>query len=199
MTEAQWLACTDPTPMLEFLRDRASERKLRLFACGCVRLIWHLLGSTRSGHLSRTAVEVAERFADGRATERELTEARGFSGWLALEIARSAAAETAWRAAWHTPWQRREDAAAHVRLLHELFGNPFRPVGVPPDLLRWHGGTVPRLARAIYQERRFAEMPVLADALEDAGCSQADLLSHVRSPGPHALGCWALDLLLGQS
>ena len=64
MTEAEWLACTDPTPMLEFLGDRASSRKLRLFAVACCRRIWPLITEVHC----REAVEIAERFADGLVT-----------------------------------------------------------------------------------------------------------------------------------
>jgi hypothetical protein len=54
------------------------------------------------------------------------------------------------------------------------------------------------LASAVYTERAFDRLPVLADALEEAGCVDADILSHLRGAGPHALGCWCLDLLLGK-
>jgi hypothetical protein len=83
-------------------------------------------------------------------------------------------------------------------LLREVFGNPFRPAAVDPAWLRWGGGCVMKLAQRIYAERRFRDLPVLADALEEAGCTNPDLLSHCRTGGAHVRGCWALDLLLGK-
>jgi hypothetical protein len=78
MTEAEWLACTDPVPMLEFLRDRANDRKLRLFLCACCRHIWDLLWDKRT----RKAISISERYADGQATEAELENA-GEAAWQA--------------------------------------------------------------------------------------------------------------------
>ena len=66
-------------------------------------------------------------------------------------------------------------------------------------LLRWNGGTLTGLARTIYEGRRFAELPILADALEDAGCDDDDLLAHCRGGGEHVRGCWVLDHLLGKT
>jgi hypothetical protein len=79
MTPEEWERCEDPTPMLEFLRGKASDRKLRLFTCACCRRIWHLLIDKRS----REAVEVAELYADGRATDEELETASdsAYSVW----------------------------------------------------------------------------------------------------------------------
>jgi hypothetical protein len=88
-------------------------------------------------------------------------------------------------------------------LLLEIFG--LRPVAIDPSWPAWNGGAVGKLARAAYEERRlpsgeldFARLAVLADALEDASCSDAGLLGHLREPGPHVRGCWGLELLLGK-
>jgi hypothetical protein len=84
-------------------------------------------------------------------------------------------------------------------LLREVFGNPFRPAAVDPAWLRWNGGCVAKLAEGIYAGGRFRDLPVLADALEEAGCTNPDLLSHCRTGGAHVRGCWAVDLVLGKS
>ncbi|MCI0459739.1 MAG: hypothetical protein L0Z62_22540 [Gemmataceae bacterium] len=84
---------------------------------------------------------------------------------------------------------------AIANLLRDIFGNPFRPVTVDPAR---ETSAVVALARSIYEERRFEDLPILADALEEAGCTDADLLGHCRGPGPHTRGCWVVDLLLGK-
>jgi hypothetical protein len=81
-------------------------------------------------------------------------------------------------------------------LLRDVLGNPFRPVIVEPS---WRSSNVVTLARAIYDERAFDRMPILADALEDAGCTNPDILDHCRQPGEHVRGCWLVDLVLGKN
>jgi hypothetical protein len=97
-------------------------------------------------------------------------------------------------------WERISDGAkAEVAaVVRDVFGNPFHPEALDPAWLGWNEGTVPKLARAAYEEGRFEILPVLADALAEAGCDKAAMLSHCRTPGPHARGCWAVDLVLGK-
>jgi hypothetical protein len=212
-----WLNCTDPEAMLAFLRGRVSDRKLRLFACACCRLIWTSLRPL----CCRRAVEAAERYADGLATRTDLDRARS----QAFEAAHAAVAQGS-RRRWDHPARGAEarlffageTASTHqpfpIGRLHLLGADPdlraaspallrcvvgpgpFRPLAVLPNWLAWHDGTIPRLAGAIYDDRAWDRLPILADALEEAGCTDADLLGHCRGPGPHVRGCWAVDLLL---
>ena len=76
----------------------------------------------------------------------------------------------------------------------DIFGNLFRPVAFSPE---WRTSTALLLARQMYESRDFSAMPILADALQDAGCEDADILAHCRGPGPHGRGCWCVDLVLG--
>jgi hypothetical protein len=92
-----------------------------------------------------------------------------------------------------------------VSLFRCVFGNPFRPVAVDPACLEWNGGTVVKLAQAAYEGRDLpagtldtTRVAILADALEEAGCADAEILGHLRGPGPHVLGCWAVDLIVGK-
>ncbi len=80
-------------------------------------------------------------------------------------------------------------------LFRDIFGNPFRAVVVLPE---WRTDPVLALSRRMYGSRDFSAMPVLADALQDAGCDSPDVLDHCRGPGPHVRGCWVVDLILGK-
>jgi hypothetical protein len=89
-----------------------------------------------------------------------------------------------------------EHRAVVLGVIRDIFGNPFSPVSFDPS---WQTSTTVGLARTIYESRDFATMPVLADALEEAGCDSPDVLAHCRGPGPHVRGCWVVDLVLGKS
>jgi hypothetical protein len=210
MTEAEWLGCTDPTLMLQFLQNKASDRKLRLFACRCAE---------QSAFRSDT-IPVVERFVDQQATAEELSglvsawDYRGHeeSGWYRLylptpftataaaEIARDTAADAGAKETTYNAFSAARDAMRKVQccLLRDIFGNPFRSVTFNSAWLAWNDCTVRKITPAIYDERAFDRMPILADALEDAGCDNADILTHCRSEGPHVRGCWVVDLLLGK-
>jgi hypothetical protein len=202
--------------MLTFLAGGASERKLRLLAAGCCRGAWRLLVR----EASRGAVEAAERAAEGRGARGELKRAETRAWADASRVARRvpsrkynracAATDAAWCAAADA-----REAARHIfslssvgpcppgaaRLLRCVFGNPFRPVAFDPA---WRTPLVLSLVEAAYQERLLPSgeldpqrLAVLADALEEAG-AEGDLLAHLRSPGPHVRGCFAVDLALGK-
>ena len=88
--------------------------------------------------------------------------------------------------------------ATQANLVREIWGNPFRPVNIEPGWLAWKDATVAELAQAVYVQHAFDRLPVLADALEEAGCNNVALLKHCRAKGSHSRGCWAVDLLLGK-
>jgi hypothetical protein len=253
-TDAEWLTATSPERMLEYVwrhhrrtRLRGCRRQLRLFACACCRRAWHLLPQRQ---LTR-ALQVCERYADGRAGGAERSAARAEAheaAGRAGAIPRGMAARGVWCAAEanalsaacgaHTyaanarmhealaaagdlhsaregrPLTAPESRAVagpaihaergrHCLLARDIFGNPFRPVAINPACLTTQ---VVALAQAAYDQR---EMPsghlapdrlaVLADALEEAGCTDQAVFEHLRGPGPHVRGCWVVDLLPGKS
>jgi hypothetical protein len=95
--------------------------------------------------------------------------------------------------AWHQANEK--EKRIQYQILHDIFGNPFRPVAFDPA---WRTSTALAIAQGIYDDRAFDRLPILADALQDAGCENGDILSHLRGEGPHVKGCWALDLVLGK-
>ena len=216
MTEAQWMSATYPMAMVRHLGIAASERKRNLLAAACFRRIWHLL----PGPKSRQAVEVLERYADGRVSAEQLAVARqecwedarlvdnpqgnkhpselaiaAVSMETLLDMLMTAAEATAWVKAGTPEAISAPEQWEQCGLVREIFGNPFRPVAVEPA---WLTSTVVALARIIYQDRAFERMPELGDALEVAGCLDPDLLAHCRGPTPHVRGCWLVDRLLGK-
>lgn len=211
MTATEWLTCTDPLLMLEFLRGKASTRRLRHFAVAGFRRV---PDHGRSGEWER-AIEIGERLADGLASPAELPrlDPKGFMWDAPLEVrmlqflvgpdpVRAAVQAVTWAAGWkrfftgNDVYRRPEELPLHADLLRDVFGNPFQVLQVDACWLTWNDGTVVKLAQAIYDERMFDQLPVLGDALEDAGCTIADILDHCRHPELHIRGCWVLDLLL---
>jgi hypothetical protein len=216
--------------MLHHLSDALSQRKWRLFAAACCRRVWDHLSDERS----RSAVEVAEQFADGLVKKRKLQQAgaEAFEAFYetcrartgekdlilmrmkpppaAFRRAAPAAVRWACLAAWTTVVDAEEaamtaesvanitDMRSHCDLLREVAGNPFRTVALDPVWLPGNRGAARKIAQASYDDRDFSRLGVLADALEEGGCTDEALLGHLRSPGPHVRGCWALDLVLGK-
>ena len=227
MNEQEWLGCADPSLVLEHLwnNGKLSERKARLFAVACARGVWPWMLDERS----RQAVEVCERYADGLVGQKSLKAVRreafaasksstplsceGFAAVVALDVCMNtrrhdclemsvATAGCANSLIFHVlgdtaGWTNRK---AQCDLIRCIFANPFGPVlALDPAFLAWHDGTVRCIAESIYDERAFERLPILADALEEAGCTDPDILGLCRSPGNHVRGCWVVDLILGRS
>jgi hypothetical protein len=200
MTEAEWLQCTDPEKMGQFLGWSVSVRKWRLYEIACCRRVWHLLSPE-----GRAFLDALERRADGLASKEEVEAAVAAQSDFSDEgdasqysaadlIAIAADNGDDGSSAGNAAFER--ELAAQCGLLRDIFGNPCRPVRLDP---RWRTPAVKALAQAFYEERRFQDLPILADALEEGGCDNAAMLSHCREPGEHVRGCWALDLLLGKT
>jgi hypothetical protein len=234
MTEAEWNACTDPVPMLTFLQTsgRASERKLRLFACACCRRLapWYLHEASNNalksaewyadGKVSRRTCEaayakgqlaVSEISMDGSSRNLAMVHAAGAaafaagtkSGAIAMAITNAVAAEAVLQTRPRTDAVDTIRLVAHCDLLRDIVGpRPFRSMTFEASR---QTPVVLTLAKAAYGGRLLPEgildsarLEVLAAVLEAAGCDDANLLGHLREPGPHCRGCWAIDLILGK-
>ena len=229
MTEAEWLACTDIYNMLEYLRGSTSDRKLRLFAVACCQRPYYQVADERQGKAVQLAERMADVDVDEEEWKvvhqaaRELWQAAWAASLAAQQEAPRGAPEVeslvdvdmataagwailedAWEAAYQVTgveWDEKyaDEPDHQLALLRDIFGNPFRPVAADSAWLTWHNGLLVTMARQMYDSRDFSDLPVLADALEEAGCDNADILTHCRQPGPHVRGCWVVDLLLGKS
>jgi hypothetical protein len=210
MTEAEWLACDDATPMLAYVQQAASERRLLLLACACCEQARPYYGDTAG-----SVVRFMGLSADGVAGVRPLAEfdwelapvhpvdavfysvmtlnGRGFFAEAVRSLdrwvdecvradAESLKVPVSRMGGWETK--------AVVRC---IMGNPFRPVAFDPA---WRTSTVVALADQMDQSRDFGAAPILADALQDAGCDVPDILDHCRGDGPHVRGCWVIDFVL---
>ncbi len=229
LTEAQWLECKSITlPVMRAMRKHGSDRKFYLAAAASLRQIEHLLTDPRSravievverfadGQASVGDMKAAEALAAAadfcgppmQATKEDMK--RQYAGMAAMHAATPPAEAPVPRRGTRGIWvsmygaidnatnagNPRETRPRHAAILRDILGNPFRPVTVDPA---WKTSNVLGLAQAIYEERAFDRMPILADALEEAGCQNESLLSHCRLGGEHVRGCWVVDLLLGKS
>jgi hypothetical protein len=198
--ETEWLACTDPARMLDFLsrHGQLTERKARLFGIAVCRF-----GCPVTNPHDRDVAESAEEYADQSARARDLLTAE-----LAIEDEMTAGAASAeaveWLAETISPsWEDdKDDIAERAALVREVFTNPFQSAWLAPSC---RTATVQSLAQSAYDERQLPagvldsdRLSVLSNALEEAG-STAELVEHLRGPGPHVRGCWVVDLCLGKS
>lgn len=210
MTPDEWDRATDTAPMIAFLgwEERGTARKRRLYLAALCRHFWRHL-EVATGH---AAVEASEAFVERRLsvdelraahaahlqghvnyfTERGGKRAARTRGALLSACALAAADPAVCRLvpAWHSTV-----APVAAALLRDIFGDRVRPVGDPRPC---QSSDVLGVARGIYEEKAFERLPVLADALMDAGCTDEVVLDHCQSEGPHVRGCWVVDWVLGK-
>jgi hypothetical protein len=219
MTEAEWLGTGEPAELIDQLAG-ATPRKRRLFCVACCQRVI----TPSHAPVLRNALAVAEEFADANASRSALLSAgrqvrvhrrqsvQGRGSYSLSDLSPEAEAVGALCKpgsgcdphtilAWISQFKgmgseadRKEQVAQRV-LLRDVFGNPFRPVSFSPE---WRTDTVLALARQIYESRDSDVMPILADALQDAGCGIADILDHCGGTKLHVRGCWVVDLVLGK-
>jgi hypothetical protein len=215
MTDAEWLACDDPASLLKWLqrskRHRPTLRKLQLLANALVDRI----ADRFTDPVSITVREFMDRLTESQLSQDEyLGEWRKW--WRALDTLEPHGHILAWAVrvsqagmnSFGTPETRVRAVAGYlssrlgtteqanqVGVLRDVIPNPFRPVAFAPE---WRTGTALVLTRQMYESRDFFAMPILADALQDAGCDNEDILTHCRGEAPHVRGCWVVDLVLGK-
>jgi hypothetical protein len=181
-------ACRAALDVAERYADREAKRPEIALAHEAAQSAWH-----RIGGVMFTAREDSPRYAVRALAMLTHPTARHFADRVADGCAAAAGCvEPAHYSRLHNA-----ECVEQKRLLLDI----LPPIPTPAGLKRWAGhesGLVARLALGIYQERAYDRLPILADALEEAGCSDQDILSHLHCAGPHVRGCWALDLLLGK-
>ncbi len=228
-TEVGWLASENPYHLLSILRKQhvKSSRKHRLLAVACCYRVWERFSGV-GRHTVEIVERYADRqakFTEMTAARLQTWQfARGqrHADILAFEATHRVAEiglsrvlhrmlGVAWGGpemvrptesygwVWPEPSTWRQACRTLCHLIRDIFRNPFCTTAVDSSWLWWNDRIVPRLAQAIYDEYAFDRLPILADALEEAGCTDADILNHCRQPGEHVRGCWVVDLILGKS
>jgi hypothetical protein len=219
--EARWRSCEDSRKLVEWLRGRASDRKLRLFVTAFWREWWRPGSNASPDDLDFDIfrlLEYAEQWAEAGVSRQGIYQGGFGFKWHPL-VARNAFDAANWTVRETAGSKSRLDCMRYdpkageragelqVRLLRCVFGNPFRPsASLPPAVLAWNDVTVRRIAEASYEQRHLPEgtldnarLAILADALLDAGCDNEELIAHCRQPGPHYRGCWPVDAILGKA
>jgi hypothetical protein len=223
--EEAWRTATNPHHLIRLSRVRSNGRKYLLLACAIVR---HLMPGKRSDvggrvldelerfafpqpargvktHLWREVVRPRFSVVDLPSPPSEARRTLGTDASWLLAFQFRLHALTAMRGAdvnvvldvllRYEPDELRLRAC---ELIREVFGNPFRPPVIEPGWLACDNGAVKHIAEQIAAAGHFADLPILADALEDAGCRDEELLRHCREGRMHVPGCWALDAVLGR-
>jgi hypothetical protein len=196
MTEEEWRKSNDSDFMLRFLRETVvAVRKLRAFSASCFESARSLFPDQRQQHglqILVNRVDASDSNIELRNVTSRLRQAIPLDQWRDLEIQtddlhyaalmlyrefasnRPSSHATAVADAF-VEWELEKRKQSH--LLRDIFGNPFRPVAFDPA---WRTSTAIGIATGIYDERAFDRMPILADALQDAGCENADIFTHCR-------------------
>jgi hypothetical protein len=213
VTEEEWLSGVSTGWMLEHVKrmqdlsPRIRGRKFRLAAAAIVR------GQPGAESVRGVSdvVGAVERYCDGGVPFAEVSkvireagypppvDGRGrFASWDAIlwNLASPDGFSSAYEVAANTRGDASNKVPIQVGTILDVFGNPFRPITFDPS---WQTTNAVGLARSINESRDFAVMPVLADALEEAGCDSPDVLAHCRGETMHARGCWVVDLVLGKA
>jgi hypothetical protein len=216
MTEAEWVKCRDPDELLDYHSMKREQRRLRLLAVACARRMWLSVGEHLQDEVFTQLLDVVERYADGTADRAEFIAirkpfrkaVRDRSGKQkeCLEVAMSVldclthdameGMTAAVANAREVARSKAREGGAQCELIRCIFGHPARPIVLDPAWLTHNDGAAVKLARVIYDGRRWEELPLLADALEEAGCADPTILDHLRGPGLHARGCRTLDAVL---
>ena len=181
--------------------DPKTDRKLRLFACACCRRALDLLPP----NIAQVAAEIAEKYADGQPIASEVefirnripllaNEESDLLDYAALDFIAFEAAHRVGTAFYFRSGKSFTEVEQQGALIRDLAKPNYRSDFSP----EWRADTAVSLARLMYDTYEFSAMPILADALQDAGCDNADILDHCRGPGPHVRGCWVVDLVLAK-
>jgi hypothetical protein len=191
MTEVEWLASHRADAAAVRIGNRLSNRKHFLIGCGYARTQWNFLPP-----IVRDVITSTEQLADGLTSEvnSPLSETPPEVSYLCRLLATGTLGFG--KSSPLLCLNSLYGVSLSIELLRCITGNPFRPIILNSS---WLTSTVIALAQKMYDSRDFSAMPILADALQDAGCENTDILDHCREAGPHARGCWIVDKLLAKA